>query len=90
MRLLFQHQVRVELDDSGDSFNKRVRNAITEKVPNILILGGREAETDSVTWRRYGHKEQKTLPVAEFLAILKTMIGARVMDNLPETELPAG
>ena len=86
---LKEHTVRAEIDDSSDSFNKRVRNAITEKVPNILILGGREAEDGTVTWRRYAHKEQRTLPLDRFRAILDRMIVERIRDNDPEVELPS-
>lgn len=81
--------VRADIDDSSDSFNKRIRNAVTQKIPNILVVGEREQETQSVTWRRYGHEEQRSLPAAEFLAVLDRMIQGRVMDNFPEVELPA-
>jgi threonyl-tRNA synthetase len=69
--------VRVEVDDSHDSFNKKIRNASTAKVPNVLVLGGREKENETVTLRRYGVKEQKTMPFAEFVAWLDDEIRLR-------------
>ncbi len=81
---------RAEVDDSHDSFNKRIRNATIQKIPNVFVIGGKEAETESVTWRRYGHREQATRPVEEAFAVLRALRAQRVMDNFPDVELPPG
>lgn len=41
--------IRVELDDSNDSFGKRVRNAKTEKVPVVAVIGDKEIEDGELT-----------------------------------------
>ncbi len=41
---------RAEVDDSHDSFNKRIRTATVQKIPNVFVIGGNEA-SESVTWR---------------------------------------
>lgn len=84
---LHDSMIRVELDSSTESFNKKVRNAITRKIPNILIVGAKEAESNSITWRRYCVQEQKNLPFAEYQTLLKHMISARLMDNFPDIVL---
>ena len=43
--------VRAELDDSDDRFNKKIRNATTQKVPFVLIAGGEDAEAGAVSFR---------------------------------------
>ncbi|MDD2941874.1 MAG: threonine--tRNA ligase [bacterium] len=78
---------RVDVDHSDDSFNKRIRKAVTSKIPNMLIVGGEEEEHNTVTWRRYAVKEQRNLPFAEFSEKLKTMRSARTMDNFADIEL---
>lgn len=78
---------RVDVDHSDDSFNKRIRKAVTSKIPNMLIVGGEEEEHNTVTWRRYAVKEQRNLPFAEFSEKLKTMRSARTMDNFADVEL---
>lgn len=78
--------MRVELDDSAESFNKRIRLAVTEKVPNILILGAREQESRAVTWRRYGRTEQQSLSLDAFLETISRSIQARELDiGMPTT-----
>ena len=74
---------RTEVDLAADSFNKKIRNAVTRKVPNILIVGNKEVETNSVTLRRYCVKEQVTLSVPEFQTRLIKLRDGRVMDNDP-------
>jgi threonyl-tRNA synthetase len=43
--------LRVELDASNNTLNKRIRNAQTQKVPFMIILGDKEVENQEVTIR---------------------------------------
>ncbi|MCO6430354.1 MAG: threonine--tRNA ligase [Deltaproteobacteria bacterium] len=76
--------VRVELDTSDNSFNKKIREAVTHKIPNIAIIGGKEAESRNVTLRRYCVKEQISLSRDNFIDRIKRLISERVMDNFPD------
>lgn len=63
---LRSHMVRVELDDSSNSFGKKIRTNTVRKIPMLLIIGNDEVEQGQVTVRRYGLKEQQTLDKSEF------------------------
>ena len=76
--------IRSEIDYSAESFKKKIRNAITSKTPNILIIGGREVENEEVTWRRYCSEQQHTLKYAEFKDKLISGISNRIMDNFSD------
>jgi len=78
---LREQMIRAEVDQSGETFNKKVRNAITSKTPNLAIVGGNEMEGGTVTWRRYGRKKQESLELANFTDTLKTWVSERQMDN---------
>jgi threonyl-tRNA synthetase len=41
--------IRVEKDLSGDSLGKKIRNAKTDKIPYVLVIGDKEIETKTVT-----------------------------------------
>jgi len=69
--------VRASVDPASETLNKRIRTAETTKIPNMLVVGEREQETESVTLRRYGSREQLTLPFREFQARLATAISTR-------------
>ena len=74
---LFQRMMRVEVDDGSDNFNKRIRNGVTRKIPILLVVGGREAEANSVTVRRYKIKKQQTMPLDTFIEELQDEIRTR-------------
>lgn len=81
---------RAEIDTSDESFNKKIRNAITSKTPNIWIVGGKEMEERNVTWRRYSVKEQKTVSLDNAYTALETLRSERIMDNFDDVEVPIG
>jgi len=85
---LHNAMVRVEVDESSDSFSKKVRVGITKKVPNIWIVGANEVADKQVTWRRYAQQKQVKVPVDQALAAIQKMVGDRVMDNFEDVELP--
>ncbi len=79
---------RVEIDDSTETFNKKIRNAVVKKIPNIWVLGEREKQNQSITWRRYAVKEQITVPLSQAIAALEQLRQKRIMDNFADIPLP--
>ncbi len=63
---LRKDQIRVEVDRSSHSFNKKIRNGTIEKLPILLVIGRKEAEEGTVTIRRYQIKQQETVSFDEF------------------------
>lgn len=78
---------RCEVDLGHDSFNKKIRNAATSKVPNVFIVGEKEMQNQEVTWRRYCVKDQVTVPFAQALTALKNMRTERAMDNFSDIDV---
>ena len=72
--ILMKEGIRVELDDANEKLGYRLRNAVVSKIPYSLVLGEKEKETRSVTYRIYGQKEQITVPLDEFIALIKKAI----------------
>ena len=81
--------VRADVDDSSDTMGKKVRNAVTKKVPNIWVVGAKEKEARSVTWRRYASDKQASMSADKAVDMVLVMVRDRVMDNFPDVELPA-
>jgi threonyl-tRNA synthetase len=63
--------IRVEADLRNEKINYKVREHSVGKVPNILVVGMREAEEGKVALRRLGQKEQEFLTVDEAVAMLQ-------------------
>ena len=66
--------IRVELDDSSDSLNKKVRNAEKMHVNYILVLGEEEQKNNSVAVRNYKTKEQSVMGQEDFLEMIQEEI----------------
>jgi threonyl-tRNA synthetase len=62
--------LRVELDTGGEKIGYKVREHSLAKVPLMLVVGRREAETRSVMLRRLGGKAQEALALDEAVARL--------------------
>lgn len=84
---LQQAMIRVDVDNSDKSFNKKIREAVTHKIPNIVIIGGQEAENNTITLRRYCTKEQVTIDRDLFIDRMKRLKSERIMDNFADVEV---
>lgn len=59
--------LRAHIDDSSDSFSKKIRNAEIAKIPYIVIVGEKEVTDNSVSVRVYKTKEQMTMSAEQFV-----------------------
>ena len=74
VNLFKEHNLRVELDDSKEKLGYRMRNAQMSKIPYTIVIGDKEKENHSVTYRKYGSEKQITVPVEEFIALIEKEI----------------
>jgi len=74
---LLEAGVRAEVDGSNESLGKRIREAEKQKVPNILIIGEKEMEAKSITLRKRNEKDQKEMPIAEFVTMMQKEIAEK-------------
>ncbi|HEV7439416.1 MAG TPA: threonine--tRNA ligase [Methylobacterium sp.] len=63
--------LRVEADLRNEKINYKVREHSLAKVPVMLVVGRKEGEERTVSIRRLGSQQTRTLPLAEALAALK-------------------
>ena len=66
-----EEDIRVEKDDSNEKLGYRMRNSQMRKIPYTLVIGDNEVTNRTVTYRKYGEKEQITVPFEEFVKLLK-------------------
>jgi threonyl-tRNA synthetase len=60
--------IRVELDDSDDRMQKKIRNAQLQKVPFMLIAGGEDVSNGAVSFRYRDGRQENGVPVADAIA----------------------
>jgi threonyl-tRNA synthetase len=59
--------LRVEIDASRDRMQGKIRRAQLQKVPYMLIIGGKEQEADAVAVRMRSGEDLGAIPVAAFI-----------------------
>ncbi len=69
--------IRAEIASSNETLPKKIREGTVKKIPNLLIIGEREVADETVTLRRYGHKDQHTMSVDSFVNAIQTSIRER-------------
>jgi threonyl-tRNA synthetase len=76
-RRLRDARVRAELDDRNEKLGYRIRDAQLRKVPYLLVVGQREADSGTASLRRRGSDESIVLPVDRAVSELVAEIGSR-------------
>ena len=64
--------VRVTVDEAADKLGAKIRRAQMEKIPYMLVVGGREAEAGVVAVRSRETGDQGTVPLADFVKRVRT------------------
>jgi threonyl-tRNA synthetase len=74
---LAARDLRVEVDDSQNSMQKKIRDNSRQKIPYLLIVGDREAERGSVNVRRRGEKQQEEIELGDFAEAISGEVSSR-------------
>jgi threonyl-tRNA synthetase len=70
-------QVRVEVDDSSDRMQAKIRTAQLQKVPYMLVIGDREVEKETVAVRLRSGEDLGPLSLADFVARVKEAVAEK-------------
>ncbi|RUA16264.1 MAG: threonine--tRNA ligase [Clostridia bacterium] len=70
--------LRVEVDAGDDRMNAKIRNAQLQKIPYMLVLGGREMAENAVNVRRRDGKRLGAMPLDDFIARAQEAIAQRI------------
>ncbi|EQD45534.1 threonyl-tRNA synthetase, partial [mine drainage metagenome] len=70
MKEIASKDVRVDLDDTDNKLDKKIRNAETEWIPYIVVFGEKEANSGMLAVRQRGVKAQKEMKLNELLDVI--------------------
>jgi threonyl-tRNA synthetase len=72
--------IRVRLDDRAETLGYKIRDAETQKIPYMAVIGAREAEAGTVAIRRRGAgKKQEVMAGEEFVRRVRTEIETKTL-----------
>jgi len=75
--LLRARGVRVEVDTSDDRMQKKIRNHTTQKVPFLLLAGGKDVDADAVSFRFRDGSQVNGVPVERAVSVIADWIASR-------------
>ena len=73
-RQMKQLGLRVEIDDSDDRMQKKIRNAQLQKVPFMLIAGDNDVEAGAVSFRYRDGRQDNGVPLAEAIERVRAAV----------------
>ncbi|SDE61617.1 threonyl-tRNA synthetase [Bhargavaea beijingensis] len=68
---------RVDVDSRDEKLGYKIREAQTQKIPYMLVLGDKEAESGEVNVRKYGEQKSESIPLNDFIAKLREEVDGK-------------
>lgn len=78
LEFLNNSDIRGLIDDRNEKIGKKIRDAELKKVPFMLIVGEKEAETEAVSVRQRGVGDHGSMNLDNFAALIQEAIAAEL------------
>ena len=79
MKKLLAAGIRVELDERNEKVQAKIRDAQLQKIPYMLVIGGKEVDAGTVAVRHRSKGDQGPRPLDQFLADLKSEVDSKAI-----------
>ncbi|MBV9612218.1 MAG: threonine--tRNA ligase, partial [Acidobacteriaceae bacterium] len=73
--------IRADIDERSDKVNFKIREAQLQKIPYMLVVGDREAQTGQVSVRNRKHGDQGAVGLDEFISRLTQLVTTRDLED---------
>ncbi len=75
--ILLKENIRIEIDNSNERLNYKIRNAQLNKIPYQLIIGDKEKNKKNINYRKYGEQKNQLLNINDFIKKIKKQINLK-------------
>jgi threonyl-tRNA synthetase len=72
--------LRVEVDHRNEKMGAKIRDFTLQKLPYILVVGDKEAETGAISLRVRGQGDQGGMPLEDFVARARSLVESKSTD----------
>ena len=76
--LLNNSDIRASMDDRNETIGKRIRESELKRIPFIVIVGEKEMSEGTVSVRRQGGKDEGSMSVEDFAALIASEVKAQL------------
>ncbi|PIZ46984.1 threonine--tRNA ligase [candidate division WWE3 bacterium CG_4_10_14_0_2_um_filter_41_14] len=78
--LYLHNDIRVEIDDKGETMQNKIRNAQEQKVPYMLVIGPKEMENNTVNVRLRTEEKLGEMQLKDFVSRVKKIVIDRSLE----------
>lgn len=79
--LLMGEGIRIEVDERNEKLGYKMRESTIRKIPFSVIIGNKEVEDNTISYRVYGKEETVTVQKEEFVKYIKEVINHRKLNR---------
>jgi threonyl-tRNA synthetase len=73
--------IRATLDERNEKVNLKIREGQLQKIPYMLVVGDREAQSGQIAVRNRKHGDRGAKPLGEFIAETRALIETKSLDE---------
>lgn len=70
--------IRTVIDDRNEKIGRKIRDNELKRIPYLLVVGEKEAETETISVRRQGQGDQGSMTVEEFAQKVKNEVNEQL------------
>lgn len=78
LNLLNNSDIRAVLDDRNEKIGKKIRDNELKRIPYLLIVGEKEAETGTVAVRKQGEGDKGVMTIEEFASLITSEVESQI------------
>lgn len=78
LNLLNNSDIRAVLDDRNEKIGKKIRDNELKRIPYLLVVGEKEAETGSIAVRKQGEGDKGVMSIQEFADLVKAEVESQI------------
>ncbi|NMB48656.1 threonine--tRNA ligase [Candidatus Kuenenbacteria bacterium] len=75
-----QHEIRAEVSDSNETVGNKIRKAVAEKIPYMLVIGDKEMNSEKLQVRKRGEWETTEFGKEEFIERVKKLSAEKSLE----------
>jgi threonyl-tRNA synthetase len=83
LKKIERRRIRIDLDDRGETVQKKIRDAEREWVPYIIVYGEKEVTTEKLPVRVRGEEKIRYMSLKELISEIKNNIKGKPFKPLP-------
>jgi len=82
LNILNNYDIRTQLDDRAEKIGKKIRDTEMKRVPVMLIVGEKEASTETVSVRIQGEGDKGSMTIDEFVKYIQAEVEKQTALNI--------